>query len=179
MRLMTAHTSVRIAAALTVLVAVGADLLARAHSAHVALIGVVALALGVVRTRSVGRHRRVFGVLSALVVAQPALHAAWTLSAPGAAGSGLHDLGPDSLATMGNMVIAVGVAGGVGATEMVLLAFDAALRSCWSAVLALLAPTAPATAPLPLAPSEPVRPRPRVWTRHRARRGPPMGLARV
>ena len=51
------NSAVTIAAAVTVVVAVGADLLAGSHSAHVALVGVIAIALGVVRARLAGRHR--------------------------------------------------------------------------------------------------------------------------
>lgn len=171
------NSAVTIAAAVTVVVAVGADLLAGSHSAHVALVGVIAIALGVVRARLAGRHRAIFGVLSAVIVAQPAIHAALTLSASGLAAQGLHDLDPDDVTTLANMAFAGAVVVGVGLVEKLLLAVEAAMRSCCEAVLALLGRAPAPTGPVLTTALEPVQPPSRAWVRYEARRGPPLRLA--
>ncbi|MCF7552713.1 hypothetical protein [Pseudonocardia sp. WMMC193] len=71
--------AVAFGALVTVVAAIGMDLLAGEHPLHAATLGVVAAAVAAIRVRLAGRHSGVLALLSGALVAQPALHAATAL----------------------------------------------------------------------------------------------------
>jgi hypothetical protein len=56
------------AAAVTVAIAVGADVLAEGHPLHLATLGLVAAMVAVLRARPAGRHGGLFAAVSGIIV---------------------------------------------------------------------------------------------------------------
>lgn len=158
------------AAAATAVVAVGADVVAGSHTGHVAVVAVVAVAVGIARVRMAGRFSWLFALLSAAVVAQPVVHAATSTKAE----SGLHHLDGDSAMSVGSVVLAIVLIGAVGAAESVLRMVRAGLVAWFAVLCAWLGVTTPPDGPLVVASTrEVLRPRRRAWQRFDTRRGPP------
>jgi hypothetical protein len=163
-------SAVAFAAASTVAVAVGADVIAGEPVAHVAALGLVALVVGIARLRSGGDRGGFFAALSGALVAQPALHAAAALLPAATA------LRPGSPAAIGPVVSAAAVVLAVaGAERLFLLAAGAGAFGRWLVAL-LRSPAPPHPAPL----RRPVRTAARTALRPTAvapRRGPPVAAA--
>jgi hypothetical protein len=159
-------SAVAFAAALTVAVAVGADVVAGENLAHVAALGLVALVVGIARLRSGGARGGFYGALSGALVAQPAVHAA-TVLLPAASA-----LGSSSPARVAALLSAAAVVLAVaGAERLFLLAAGAGAFGRWLVAL-LRAPAprhpAPARRSADTAPRTTLRP-----TAVAPRRGPP------
>jgi hypothetical protein len=158
------------AAALTVAVAVAADVLAGERPAHVAALGLVALVVGIARLRSGGGRGALFPALSAALVAQPAVHAAAALLPAATA------LGPAGPARIAPVVPAVAVVLAVaGAERLFLLAAGAGAFSRWLVAL-LRAPAARYPAPKRRSAFTAARTALRPHT-VAPRRGPPVAIA--
>lgn len=164
------------AAALTTTVAVAADLIAGNHLAHVVSLGLLAVGLGVVRLRDPGRHRVLFGVLSAALVAQPVVHASAALAGwsgpdathpPGADGGG---------GSVWVVALSLALVAAVGAGESLGLATGAGLTACRRAIDRLAGDVVvPETGPArPVATATVLVLRGRCRGRFARRRGPPL-----
>lgn len=163
------------AAALTTTVAVAADLVAGNHLAHVVSLGLLAVGLGVVRLRDPGRHRVLFGVLSAALVAQPVVHA--TAAVAGWSGTdATHPPGADGGGSVWVVALSLALVAAVGAAESVGLATGAGLAACRRAIDRLggdvVVPATGVVRPLASA-TVPVL-RDRCRGRFARRRGPPL-----
>ena len=106
----------------TVVVAVGADVVAGGHPLHTVTLGLVALVVAVMRMGLAGRHASLFAASRGAVVAQPALHAAMKLfPAQGGPGSGLgHTAAETSTTALHVLVTALIVAFVAGAEQLFL-----------------------------------------------------------
>jgi hypothetical protein len=164
-----------LAAIVTVVVAVAADVIAGGHPLHTATLGLVALVVAVMRHRLAGCHVGMFAVVRGAVVAQPALHAAMKLL-PDAADPGSTLLGhsaADTSTTAVHLVAAAAIVAGVAGSEQLFLAV--ATLQPFTRWLRLLA----CGAARPRFPSAPVPEPPAVSAKRLAnlatvsRRGPP------
>lgn len=160
------------ASALTVVVAVGADLLSGSHPAHTAAIGAASVALGTLRVRLAGSFRGVFGLVSAAVVTQPVAYAVMDLSG-GVARPG-HLLTVDATESVLPLLVTVATVVAVGVAESAIEMAAIGLLAWRGALLRLLTrPTRSTTTssvpPVDRAPS----PRPSNWRPFAVRRGPP------
>lgn len=164
------------ASALTVVVAVGADLLSGSHPVHAAALGAASAVLGAVRVRLVGSFRWLFGLASAAIVAQPVAHAALKLSGGAAHGDDLLTI--DVTESLLPLLLTVATVVAVGIAESA-IELATGVREWWGALLHRLA------LPLPL-PSRTVSNlplvarvlplRPSAGHRYAVRRGPPLAI---
>lgn len=124
------------AAGLTVAVTVVTDAAAGESAWHVATLGLVALLVAVVRWRMAGRDRGLSQLVSACVVAQPAVHAAaklvphGTLEHAPAGGVGHVDVA----VTVIQLAVAVAIVGVVSFAERIVAVLVAAFGRGWARV---------------------------------------------
>lgn len=165
------------AAATTVSVAVGADIVAGGHPWHTMTLGIVASVMAVVRLRLAGRHGELFAATSAALVAQPVLHAATKLfpstaenfpTVPG------HAAAEASVTVLHVLVAALIVTAVAGAEQLFLLVAAVAPLTRWLGILLYRPPRPRPTVALPPPPAAPA---PR-WSfvAHIPSRGPPAAL---
>lgn len=161
------------AASATVVVAVGADIVAGGHPWHTATLGAVASVIAVLRLRLAGRHNGMFAAISAALLAQPALHAAMKML-PAAAGYPVepgHTATEASVTALHVLVAALIVTAVAGAEQLFMLVAALAPLIRWLGLMLWrpLRPRPPASPPPP-----PAVPAPR-WSfvAHIPRRGPP------
>jgi hypothetical protein len=166
------------AAALTVAVTAATDAAAGGSMWHVATLGLVAAVVAGIRLRLAGRDRGLLQVVSGVVVAQPAIHAAAKLVPHGWLDHGPADgVGTvDVLATLVQVTIAATIVGAVTFAEH--------LVGLVSAVFGRTGLSGAAYLPHPVPPQPGVRPAARSARRHGQnrpgvvpRRGPPAGVA--
>lgn len=164
------------AAATSVLVTVGLDLAGGAGPTHVAVLGTLATLLAAVRLRRPGRHRALFGVLSAALVLPAALH----LFGEAAHSSGPHldaghGLATTSITAAASTALAAAIAAAVGAAEWLFDQLGRATARMVLLVAGLLTLPAPRRRrSVPSFPGIPV-PRVRPGSGTAAQRGPPRG----
>jgi hypothetical protein len=161
-----------IAAVVTLIAAIALDVAAGQQLLHAVPLAAAATFVGVLRVRLAGQYRRVFAALSGAIVVQPASHLV-TSAAPMANAGGVdvgHLVGSDVPVTVGHVLLAALIVGGVMCAEQILLLLAAFLRGT---IRWLLPPSPPCItrAATPITTRE-IRPL-QVWVDHVARRGPP------
>ena len=166
------RAAVAFGAALTVCVAVGTDLLAGERPVHTATLGMVALAVAVIRVRMAGRQSGLFAALSGSLVAQPALHAAAKMM-PAAPGEISH--ATETSISLAHVALAATVVTVVSGAEKAFRMVTSARPLARILALLLLPPV-----PLYVAPglpddTEPLRTR-QAFQAELTRRGPPVCL---
>lgn len=166
-----------VAAWLTVVVSITADVVAGSHPGHVAAVGAIALALGIARLFQAGRHQVLFGLLSSAVVAQPVLHAAAVITRTPLI-STPHELGTDHAQSLWYVALTALVIAGVGAAEGLSEAASSGVRAlCWLVRLQLADAPGDSGPEIALRRGVAPRSRRRTWCRFDLRRGPPLALA--
>ena len=166
------RAAVAFGAALTVCVAVGTDLLAGERPVHTATLGMVALAVAVIRVRMAGRQRGLFAALSGSLVAQPALHAAAKMlpAAPGEIGHVT-----ETSISLAHVALAATVVTLVSGAETAFRLVTYVRPLARILALLLLPPVPPYVAPALPNDTEPLRPR-EAARADVTRRGPPVCL---
>ncbi len=166
------RTATVLAAAVTAVVALGADLFASRHPMHTVTLALVVGVVALTRVAVLGRHRCLFAAVSGAVVAQPVLHAAMKVfpaaadRVPGAT----HAVDEASITVLHVLLTAVVVVAVAGAEQLLLLAGIRQPCASWLRPLDLSTSRLPRSAP-PLPEGAPA---PR-WScvAHLPRRGPP------
>lgn len=154
------------AAGYTLVAAVGADVVAGNHAAHVATVGTAAVVVGLLRMASTGRRRAHVAVLSGVVVSQPALHAAANLI-PSSAG---HPLTDWLVGALQLLLAVLTVAGSVGGERLYRL-----VSGLWRVATRPSLDLAPTTLDLAQVMNDTRRARGGTGTGPISRRGPPAG----
>lgn len=165
---------VRAAASVSVVAVVGLDILGGASVVHVGVLAVLAMIVAVLRLRLAGRHQFLFGLLSAVLVFQPAAH----LVGQAAPGPGPHlDVAADWSSSAAHLLVAVGLAAVVGSAEFQFARLE---RHVGHAVWLLAALQRPRPEHVVWVVRPPAHdPAPQLWDRvgYVARRGPPGTVA--
>jgi hypothetical protein len=161
-----------LAAVVTLIAAIVLDLAAGQQLLHAVPLAAAATFVGVLRVRLAGQYRRVFAALSGAIVVQPASHLV-TSAVPMTNAGGVdvgHLVGNDIPVTVGHVLLAALIVGGVMCAEQILLLLAAFLRST---IRWLLPPSPPcitrAATPITIREIRPLQ----MWVDHVARRGPP------
>ncbi|MHA6781796.1 hypothetical protein ACVGOW_12505 [Pseudonocardia saturnea] len=162
-----------LAAGVTAVVALGADLVASRHPMHTVTLALVVGVVALTRVALVGRHRCLFAAVSGAVVAQPVLHAAMKVfpaAADGAPGA-MHAVDEASITVLHVLLTTVVVVGVAGAEQLLLLAGLVQPFAAWFRPLDLASVRPPRSAP-PRPPEGAPAPR---WScvANLPRRGPP------
>ena len=177
---MTDSSSSRVAlpaaALLTILMAVGSDVVAGEGPVHTLVLGLIAAGVAVLRVRLAGRRSGLFAVVSGAVVAQPAFHAVAKVLHPWL-GVGHHgDVAHSApLITVVHLLLVAVIVAAVTLAEQLFVLLGSLVQRVWGRLLGSPAPAfaAPAACTVPMRPMPP----PRVWVSYLARRGPPAGSA--
>ncbi|MCD2191525.1 hypothetical protein [Actinomycetospora soli] len=169
MRDVTSRFPVWSAATISVLAAVGLDLAGGSGAGHAAALGLLAVLVSLLRLQHAGRHQLLFGLASAMLVVQPALH---LVAETAAAGPHLDpDAGWSTNAV--HLVMAIGLSIAVGSAEFHFARVERfVLAAVW--LLAALR-RCPGETVVREVPPTSRRPALQLWERvgYVARRGPP------
>lgn len=161
---------VRAAATVSVAAVVGLDVVGGAGVTHVGVLAVLSVLVSVLRLRLAGRHQLLFGLLSAVLVLQPAAY----LVEQAAAGPGPHlHAAADWTSSAAHLLVTVGLAAVVGSAEFHFVRLE---RYVGQAVWLLAAVQRPRLQHAVWVASPSTRdPAPQLWDRvgYVARRGPP------